>query len=157
MITPLSVIGLCPTSRESLESFVSYVADSLESGSIDPLEIYTQCIAMEKAMQGCKDVLQAYATQEAQKHNGGKEFEKQGFKIKVGEVGVKYHFDNCNDPILKDAEFKFEAAKATVDDRKKFLKTIKSPTTLVNEETSEIYTINPAPKTSTTSVIMTMK
>lgn len=156
-MTPLSVIHLAPESMAQVETFQDYIADQLESGSIDPLDVYIRCIAMEKTMAACKEVLVKYATQEAQKHNGGKEFEKHSFKIKVGEVGVKYLFDNCNDPVLQLRESQFDIAKKTVDERKAFLKTIKEPLRVVDEETGDSYVINPAPKSSTTSVIVTIK
>lgn len=155
-MTPLSVISLAPESLAQVESFAQYFQDELESGRIDPLDVYLKCTGMQKAMESVKSLLQKYATDEAEKYGKG-EFEKHSFKIKVGEVGSKYHFDKVDDPVLRRREVEFEAKKSLVDERKTFLKSVKSTTTVIDDETGEVITLTPVPKTSTTSVIVTMK
>lgn len=73
-----------------------------------------------------------------------------GSKIIIKEVGVKYDFDNCNDAIWNDLNNQIRELMEKRKDREAFLKCIIKQTTLVDDQTGEIYTINPAIKKSTT-------
>lgn len=154
-MTPLSVIHLAPESLAQVEKFAVYIQEQLENGSIDPLDVYTRCKAMSKAMEACIAILQEKATEEAQKY--GKSFEKNNAQYKVSEVGVKYVFDNCNDPKYFRNLVACEEAKKKLDERAKFLKTLKSPEHIVDEETGEVAVIYPPVKTSKTSVTVELK
>lgn len=154
-MTPLSVIELAPESLAQVDEFAAYVQERLENGEIDALRVYSLCKGMMKAMEACVSVLQEKATEEAQQY--GKTFEKHNFKYEVKEVGVKYIFDNCNDPKLFSFTTKLNEAKADVDARQKFLKSLKQPVEIADDDTGEVFTVNPAVKTSKTSVTVEMK
>lgn len=73
-----------------------------------------------------------------------------GAKIIIKEVGVKYDFENCNDAIWNDLNNQIKELMEKRKDREAFLRNIIKMTSFVNDETGEIYTINPAIKKSTT-------
>ena len=106
-------------------------------------------------MTACIELLQEKATEEAQKW--GKNFDKHSFHYEVKEVGVKYIFDNCNDPEYKQLLQDFNNQKSKLDERLKFLKSIKKPQTIVDENTGEVSKINPPVKTGKTSVTVELK
>lgn len=155
-MTPLSVLSLIPASIEQVKTFSDYIIEECNEGNQDPLDIYMKCIAMEKTAESIKKAIQKKATDEAEKYGKG-EHEKNSFKFKTGEVGVKYLFEESNDPILKKYSIDFDNSKSRLDERKNFLKNIKEAIRIVDEETGDSMVINPIPKTSTTSVIVSMK
>lgn len=73
-----------------------------------------------------------------------------GAKIIIKEVGVKYDFENCNDAIWNDLNNQIKELMEKRKEREAFLRNIIKMTSFVNDETGEIYTINPAIKKSTT-------
>lgn len=73
-----------------------------------------------------------------------------GAKIIIKEVGVKYDFENCNDSIWNDLNNQIKELMEKRKEREAFLRNIIKMTSFVNDETGEIYTINPAIKKSTT-------
>ncbi len=155
-MTPLSILALMPESLNQVATFAEYVIEECNEGNQDSLDIYMKCIAMEKTAEAIKKAIQKKATDEAEKYGKG-EHEKNSFKFKTGEVGVKYLFEQSNDPILQKYSIDFDNSKSRLDERKNFLKTIKEAIRIVDEETGDSIVISPIPKTSTTSVIVTMK
>lgn len=155
-MTPLSVLSLAPESMEQAKTFSDYIIEECMEGRENSLDIYMKCIAFEKSLDIIKVGLQKMATNEAEKYGKG-EHEKNKFKFRVGEVGVKYLFDQSNDPILKKYTLDFKASKKQLDARQDFLKSLKESIRIVDEDTGESIVINPIPKTSTTSVIISMK
>lgn len=86
----------------------------------------------------------------------GKIKETESMKIELAEVGVKYNFDVCGDPIIKDLQWQLDILEAEVKERKEFLKTVPSGgMSLVMED--EIVTIYPPAKSSTSSYKTTIK
>lgn len=86
----------------------------------------------------------------------GKIKETESIKIELAEVGVKYNFDVCGDPIIKDLQWQLDNLEAKVKERKEFLKTVPSDgMSLVMED--EIVTIYPPAKSSTSSYKTTIK
>lgn len=154
-MTPQSVIDLAPESLAQAEEFAAFFIEEHESGRLDALDVYAKCTAFEKALEMVKKSLQKAATEEAMKY--GKEFEKKSFKLKIGEVGVKYIYDNCNDPILVQRELDMRNYKVLVEERQKLLKSLKEPLRIVDEDTGDSFVVNPPVKTSSTSVIVTFK
>jgi NifU-like protein involved in Fe-S cluster formation len=91
---------------------------------------------------------------EVQKY--GKSKETETMKIELCEVGTKYNFDLCGDPVIKDLQWKLDTLEAEIKERKEFLKTVPaSGMDLVVGD--EIVTIYPPVKLSTSSYKTTIK
>lgn len=86
----------------------------------------------------------------------GKIKETESMKIELAEVGVKYNFDVCGDPIIKDLQWQLDNLEAKVKERKEFLKTVPlGGMSLVMDD--EIVTVYPPSKSSTSSYKTTIK
>lgn len=86
----------------------------------------------------------------------GKSKESESMKIELCEVGTKYNFDLCGDPIIKDLQWKLDNLEAEIKARKEFLKTVpQSGMDIVVGD--EICTIYPPVKLSTSSYKTTIK
>lgn len=91
---------------------------------------------------------------EVQKY--GKTYGGQSIKIELAEVGVKYNYNVCGDPLIIDLENQLNDLEAKIKERKEFLKTVPtSGTTLVLED--EIITVYPPAKKSTSSYKTTIR
>ena len=91
-------------------------------------------------------------------HKYGKErITLYGAELAVKEAGTKWSYDNCNDPVYLDLNEKSGAMKDLIKERETFLKAIKSATTIVDDTTGEVVTINPPAKTSKTIVEVRFK
>ena len=158
-LTPASIVALFETNKAQRESFVSTLVESIDNGNVDPLKIHLQIKCMEDIIKQLNDnpIYRDAILTQAQTYSQ-KEFEFMNAKIAIREVGVKYNYDNCNDNIFK----KMVSEKNTLDEkmkaRQKFLQLAPIEGTLVtDEETGETEKIYPATKTSTTSLVVTLK
>lgn len=78
-----------------------------------------------------------------------------GAKIELAETGVKYDFSNCGDHQLQMLQQQLESIETSIDERKKFLKTL--PTSgIVIVDGDEVYLVYPPSKSSTSSYKITL-
>ena len=86
----------------------------------------------------------------------GKKFEFNDAKFDIREMGVKYDYSQCNDPVLIELEAKVETLNKELKARQEFLKGVspKGIEIIVEDELVKVY---PPSKTSTTSVSVTLK
>jgi hypothetical protein len=85
----------------------------------------------------------------------GKSFEHYNAKFEVKEMGVKYDFTQCGDPIYNKLAEELAELEKQVKDRQAFLKTVQPGTQLLIED--EVVTLYPPIKTSTTSITVNLK
>ena len=157
-LTTTSILKLFETTKSQRESFVADLVQRLDYGLIDPLEVHLQVKCMEDIVKGItsnaeykKSILDA-----SQGH--GKSFQMHNAKFEVKEVGVKYDFSQCSDPVLSRLHQQQAEIDKAVKDRETMLKTIQpSGMIITDEETGETITIYPPSKSSTTSVAVTLK
>jgi len=148
-------LSLFETSKQERQIFAEHITNNLLEGLADPLKVHLQVKCMEDFIKQItsNSVYKDLIVTEAVKY--GKTFEHHNAKFEIKEAGVKYDFQNCNDPILKELEDKFSILDTEVKERQKFLKSIKeSVEVLIGDE---IVTLYPPVKTSTTSVTVNLK
>jgi hypothetical protein len=148
-------LSLFETSKQERQNFAEQITNNLLEGLADPLKVHLQVKCMEDLIKQItsSSVYKDLIVNEATKY--GKNFEHHNAKFEIKEMGVKYNFDNCNDPILKDLEDKFAILETEIKERQKFLKSIKDSVEVLFED--NIVTLYPPTKTSTTSVSVTLK
>jgi hypothetical protein len=81
----------------------------------------------------------------------------KGSEFSIVEAGVKYDYSDCNDIEYNTLTTQIEALKSTLKERETFLKAIKQPMQMIDENSGEVYTINPPKKSSTTTLKVTFK
>lgn len=170
-LSTTSILSLFETTKEQRQDFISRVVQSVENGEVDPLKVHLQIKCMEKIIEGITStdekknkeaapLAKRYkaALVEAAEKFGAKEFEFMNAKIKIGETGTKYDYSKCGDPELAQWTAEQTALAEKIKTRQELLQ--KAPVkgmTLVNEETGETYTVYPPSKSSSTSLIVTLK
>ena len=79
-----------------------------------------------------------------------------GASLKLSEVGNEYDYSVCQDEVLNTLQSNLDAAKMLVDERKNYLKTLKTKLEIPDTETGELKaTIYPPIKKSKSSVTVT--
>jgi hypothetical protein len=148
-------LSLFETTKAERQDFAQYVVNGLKDGLSDPLKVHLQVKCMEDLIKQItshpdyKDL----TLDEAAKY--GKSFEIHNAKFEVKEMGVKYDYSNCGDPIYNRLAEELAELEKKVKDRQAFLKAVQPGTELLIED--EVIVLYPPVKTSTTSITVNLK
>lgn len=151
-----SVLTLCPSTKQQIQVFADQIINEVTEGNSNPLSVHLQIIALEKTLEVIKSGIRDHVLTEAEKY-GQKSFEFLGNKVEIREVGTKYDFKGCSDPVWNRIQESIAELKEAMKEREMLLKSIHKTTSIVDEETGEIAEIHPCHKTSTTGVVITLK
>lgn len=152
----IEIFRLFQTTKEQRAQIVTDVVSRLADGSVNPLSIHLQVKCLEDMLKQLtsspeyKDLV----LEESMKY--GKKFEFNDAKFDIREMGVKYDYSQCNDPVLIELEAQVETLNKELKARQEFLKGVnpKGVEIIVEDELVKVY---PPSKTSTTSVSVTLK
>lgn len=157
-LTTTGIVSLFETTKDQRQSFCIDLVKRLENGEVDPIKLHLQVKSMEDIVKQLNDnaIYKSMLLDAAEKH--GKKFTFQNAEFNVREVGVKYDYSQCNDPVLAELEQQAATIGEALKARQKFLQTApQSGLTIVIESTGEAATVYPPSKSSTTSVAVTLK
>lgn len=149
----ISLLKFSPRGGEA-STAADTIAAQVFDGHEDALQLLVGIKAVQKLLDAITERIEESALNEALLE--AKRFEKFGAKIEVREVGTRYNFDGCQDPVLVRLT---EAKKQWSDlekDRQNLLKTLRGKTELLDTETGEIIHVIPPIKTSKTGVVITL-
>ena len=155
METAVSTLSTFNTSKEGIKRYVDQVVGEIKNGVMNPLLAHLYIKSMEKSLEGISAQIKEDVINEAYKYE--KSFDFHGARIEQAELGTKYDFTNCNDVVWNDLNKKITELTEKKKEREAMLKTVKDTMTLVDESTGETWKVNPAIKTSTTSIKVTIK
>lgn len=152
----ISNLSLFETTKAQRQDFVQSVVNNLLEGNADPLKVHLQVKCMEdiiKQLTSSKEYKEICIT-EAFKF--GKTFEHHNAKFEIKEMGVKYDYSNCGDPVMNELQEKKGNIDLEIKYRETLLKGLpfEGMEIIVDDEVVRIY---PPTKTSTTTVIVNLK
>jgi hypothetical protein len=155
-ITTYTDLTLLLTSKGERQEFAQVVVNNAKEGLINPLKLHLQVKCLEdliKQITSNPDYKEL-TLDEAYKH--GKTFEQYNAKFEIKEMGVKYDYGACNDPIMNDLLGQQAELEERIKERQKFLKGIPSKglETLIEDE---VITLYPPAKSSTTTISVNLK
>lgn len=146
----LPVINHQLNKQQIKEMSVELVNNISENGNvIEAVESMARMELLIKEIKANKDFSE-YALSEIAKF-GKLHTTASGTKIELAEVGTKYHFELCNDEMLKDLENQLSSIENLIKERKDFLKTLSSEGMDIVTTGGELIRIYPPYKTSTSS------
>jgi hypothetical protein len=143
----IGVIRQVVVSKKDIETFSCQLIEAVKEGHVNPLELKASFKAIEQIIEVVNEKTKAYQLTEAAKYSE-KKFTAFGVEIEKAEVGTKYDYSVCGDPIYNHRLKIFEEAKIQLDERATFLKALKEPLTLVDDESGEVATVKPPLKKS---------
>lgn len=145
------------TNKDKVSRMVKNIRNEILEGEINPLEaavvlkgmeVFTKALRTDPLVQDC-------TIEELERYNS-KSVAFNGAKFTIKDVGVSFDFTGCNDPIWDFLNVQMEELKGKMKDREDLLKSLKKPETMVNDETGEIYTVNPPVRKSKTGYSVTL-
>lgn len=151
-----AVMYALPSKEKALE-IVNRLVNGVNDGSIAPLQLLVKLKFCEQIIDATLEQIRTACIDEASKYQKGEDIRMLGAELKVKEAGVKYDFSGCNDPIYTSYETIINTNKELLKSRSTLLKSIKTKTTIVDEETGETFELNPPSKKSTTVVEVRIK
>jgi hypothetical protein len=154
----LSTINEFPSTFDQINKFVSLVREEILSGEYNVLTALIQLRAAQQAIEllNKDEAILESAINEYSKY-GEKTVDLNGVKIIQKEVGTKYDYEACGDTEWERYKSAEVFAADSRKNRETFLKSLREPLTVVNEETGETETILPVSKTSKTTLAITLK
>jgi choline kinase len=155
METAISTLSQLPETKQQIETFAYSLEQGLNNGQIVASDLLRFQKAMEKVFEKIKPTLIENALNEISQYE--KNTIIKGSEFSIVEAGVKYDYSNCNDIEYNTLNTQLEAIKSTLKDRETFLKAIKAPMQMIDENSGEVYTICPPKKTSSTTLKVTFK
>jgi len=155
METAISTLSQLPETKQQIETFAYSLEQGLNNGQIIASDLLRFQKAMEKVFEKIKPTLIENALNEISNYE--KNAVIKGSEFSIVEAGVKYDYSNCNDLEYNKLTLQIEALKSTLKDRETFLKAIKEPMQMIDENSGEVYTIYPPKKTSSTTLKVTFK
>lgn len=155
-MTPTSVINLLPSTSDEMNRFANNVIQAVKNGEENPLQMLVQIRAMEKAFKIITEKIKENYLTESEKYPGDK-FEFKGNQIQKGDVHTDYDYTVCGDPIWNQRKSILDIAKTLLDERQDFLRTLREPMTIVDDESGEIATVRPPLKKSIPGLKITIK
>lgn len=160
-ITPTQIIqGYFPETKDQQRTFVDQLISNTIDGGANPLMVETQ-------MKNIEDVVKAYRSDDRVRAAVVNAFERRfpsqkvasygSAELKLTEVGVKWDFTGCNDPVWNKLSAEMDAIKEALKERENILKANIAAWEYLDAETGETCTVYPPSKTSKTQVTVTIK
>jgi hypothetical protein len=148
---PTSAMGVMrqlSVSKPGIQIFSKQLIDAVLNGEVNALELKAFFKAMESIIETVNEATKESQLRESERYPE-KLFTAFGCKIEKAEVGVKYDYSICGDPVYKQRLQILEEAQKQLDERAAFLKALKEPLTLVDDESGEVATVRPPLKKGT--------
>jgi hypothetical protein len=154
---PVSLLRLGASTSSQIRSLAKGITEAVENGDIPALEVFMYLKAWEVASEEIKASIRSKAVSEAAQHQG--KLTLYGNQIETFEAGTKYLYEKTGDPIWARLDADANTAIERRKEREAFLRTIKAEDIVmaVDPESGEEVRLKPAPKTSTTTVKITIK
>jgi len=154
--TAAGMLNVLANTQTEIDHVSDSVIKSVKDGEVSAIKVLIQLRAMERATgRILTEIKENYLT-ESDKYPGN-QFDFMGNKVEKAELGTKYNFEHCGDPVWMHYSQAALAANNSLKDREAFLKALKEPITIVDEQSGEICTIVPPLKTSTSGLKVTIR
>ena len=154
--TAISTLSLMPSNKDEVTRFAGQLIKSVQDGDVNPLALKATLKMIEKVIEKVDKATRENQITESMKYSE-KTFNAYGFEIQRTEVGTEYDYLSCGDDVYNERHAAVESAKSLLNDRAAFLRSLREPMAVVNEQTGEVTTIHPPLKKSTTGLKFTLR
>lgn len=154
--TAMGVIRQLSVSKPGIEMFCKQLISSVKNGEVNPLELKAFLKTMEKIIEQVDKETKDEQLNEAMRYSERK-FTAYGCEMEQCEVATKYDYVSCGDPVYNQRLRIAEEAKAQLDERSAFLKALREPLTIVDDESGEVATVCPPIKRSISGIKVSIK
>lgn len=152
----ISYLTVLPSTGDEIKRFSAQIIDQVKQGQENPLKLLVLLRALESTAETIRAGIGDEIMSEVGKYSE-KTFEAYGARIERAEVGTSYDYAASGD---RDW-FQFKIAEETAGNRRKereiFLRALREPMNLFDEETGEIYEVRPPLKKSKSGIKVFLK
>jgi len=155
-LSTTNLLSFFEVNKESRKAYAETLIEGLKEGLSDPLKIHYQIKCVEdfvKTLTSDSDY-KTLLLDEAAKY--GKIFDHYNARFEVKEMGVKYDYSVCNDPVYNKLKAQLTVLEDEIKAREKYLKAI-PPSGVQTLLEDEVLTLYPPAKSSTTSITVNLK
>jgi len=146
---------LIDAKKSNIQTAVKTIADEVTAGNYDSLKGLILAIKGKALFSDLEAALRPLANKDYL-DKLDKNYSIHDVKVEQAATKTEYDFSVCKDPVFDKLLMDANAAKEKLDERKAFLKGIKTKLTLVDEETGEVSTIYPPNKLQSDGLKITM-
>ncbi|SMC52493.1 hypothetical protein [Pedobacter nyackensis] len=157
-VLPIENKSILTSDKSELSYMASLILQGVDDGYADPMDTL---LMAKKGMYVFKGIVEGLEGKVAVPEKG---YTKHHCTIREQMTGVKYHFEECNDPVWTELYEQFKAIEFQLKERQEWLKTFKKPTEVeaeidedTGEEISPARKINPPVKMGGMSIIISIK
>ena len=156
MTTALSILEYLPNNKEQVKTFVSSLKNEILANTKNTLPILVQIKMVEKTIEDIlkDDEIDLKFLKEFQLYDKDETVVVNGATLRQSEVGVKYLYPDCGDPVWNDLNKQITELTEKKKEREKFLQNIPYDKGTVDPDTG-LFITRP-PKTSKTKVIVNL-
>jgi hypothetical protein len=143
-----------PETIGEIEEFAMRIVEDITEGREYALDIFVATKRWQRTIEVILKNIEEYVVRDAERE--GKRFTHKGVHLEMRELGTRWFYDKCNDPVITSIMAEKEVISNKEKERQAFLKTLKGKTALLDEETGEVYNVIPPRKESKTGVVATI-
>jgi hypothetical protein len=147
---------LLDAKKSNISNAVAAITAEVQAGNYDSLRGLILALKGKTLFTDLEKALRPLA-EDANVFKLEKGYQAHDCKVDQAETGVSYDYSVCNDPeweYLNDRSVFFETE---LKERQKFLQSLTKPTTIVNDDTGEVSTINPPVRKAKLGLKITIK
>ena len=156
MESAISYLTVLPSTGEEVKRFSTQIINQVKSGEENPLKLLVLLRSLEATAEAIREGIKNEIMTEVEKYSE-KSFEAYGARLERSEVGVAYDYAATGDRewfIHKTGE---EGAANRRKEREVFLRALREPMTVLDDQTGEVYEIRPPLKKSNSGVKVVLK
>ena len=127
--------------KTNLNRLTRHLVQLIEDGDVNPLDAIVKMHAMGKLVEGVtKNIMVKDVVRAELERYGTKSVRYNCATFQMKEVGVKYDYSTCNDPVWMRLKVRFDIAAAALKEREEMLKMMPvEGMTVVDELTGEVF------------------
>ena len=154
MTTALSILENLPNNKEQVKTFVSSIKNEILANTKNTLPILVQIKMVERTIEDIlkDEEIDLKFLKEFQLYDKDEKVIVNGAELRQSEVGVKYLYPDCGDPVWSDLNKQIQELTDKKKEREKFLQNIPYDKGTVDPHTG-VFITRP-PKTSKTKVVV---
>lgn len=147
----MSALRIMPAKADECKRFSANLIEGVNNGQYNPLEILVILRALESVSEAVREAIKPNIMTEVGKYSE-RTFEAFGAKLEKSEVGVVYDYPATGDREWAKFHASAESAISRRKEREAFLRALKEPMTLLDEETGEVYQVRPPTRKSNSGI-----
>jgi len=153
--TPSELLNMMPSTSTQIDVYSDGVIQAVKGGELNPLTVVLHDRAYKKASERILNEIKNEILTEADKYPAT--FDFMGNKITKAEHGTKYDFTGCGYSDWNKYNNEIINLKEKLKECEEFLKALREPIEILNNETGEVEIVRPPVKTSTSGLNVSIR